>query len=281
MHAHHRHYYHRSHVHHYNRHRYYGSGFHLSFHFGYGSYVGFRYYYPYRHYISGLDYAFFYSAPVSYTYVPYGFYCDSEPLYVSRRPYVVTEEVPEYETVESEEIEDGGEVEVEPAPATATPTAERFLRDASTAFGKADYTEAAEKFRLAAVAAPEHAGPLFAFAQALLALGKDKYAARVMRRAINMNADLVREPGDIVGVYKDQAEFDRILAQLEARAAGSDETSDERFLLAAQRFFSGDPRALPELEELWKQLPGDVAVDRLYDAARKRFEKAESLPPIK
>lgn len=258
----------------------------MSFHFGHGHYVGLRYYYPYRHYVSGRDYAFFYSAPISYSYVPYGFYCDAPSLYVYRHRTVVrSEEIVDYETTDNEEDlddvlnENEGE-EVEPRPAASSPTSERFLRDASAAFRKADYDEAAKMFRLAGMASPKDGGPPFALAQAALALGKDAYAARMLRMALRLNPALVRESGDIVGVYRDQAEFDRVMSELTARADDTEAGSDARFLLAAQRYFSGDPRAKADLATMADHVHGDPAIDQLNEAAQKRFKATEDFPPL-
>ena len=60
-------------------------------------------------------------------------------------------------------------------------TTERFLRQGSEAFAKADYETAAEEFRMAVVSSPKIAAPRFAFGQALIALGDYPYAARVLR----------------------------------------------------------------------------------------------------
>jgi hypothetical protein len=261
---------------------YAGSGFYLGFSFGVGAYFGFGYYYPWYH--CGSHYAFFYGAPLSYCYVPYGFYCDSSPTYVTRYVYVQdTYPTTEYETVEvappAEKPAEGQQV-VEPEPAAGSPVAEKYLRDASDAFRKAEYLEAARLFRLAALSVPENAGPLFALGQSLVALGSDAYAAKVIRKAVIMNPGLAKEPGDIVGVFQTQAEFDRVMGELQKRAEESPVGSDARFLLAAERYFSGDPKAVEGLAELRAALPGDQAVEILDAAAAKRFAAAGDLPPI-
>lgn len=261
---------------------YYGSGFYLSFTFGFGAYAGLSYYYPWYH--CGSDYAFFYGAPLSYCYVPYGFYCDASPVYVTRYVYVEDTYPPtDYEAVDAappaEKPAEGQEV-VDPEPAAGSPVAEKYLRDASDAFRKADYLEAAKLFRLAALSAPENAGPLFALGQALIGLGSDAYAAKVIRKAVLMNPGLVKEPGDIVGVFKDQTEFDRVMGELRGRAEQSTAGSDARFLLAAERYFTGDPKAVEGFRELRAALPGDQAVTLFLEAAEKRFAAAGDLPPV-
>jgi thioredoxin-like negative regulator of GroEL len=223
---------------------------------------------------------------VSYCYVPYGFYWGYDPIYITRTVYVRedypireygTEELPPEEVVEPQP---GDEV-VDPQPAAGSPAAERFLREASEAFREADYTTAADKFRLAAISAADQAGPLFAFGQALLALGKDDYAARVLRAAFRLDPELPRETGDIAGVYKDAAEFDRVMRALEERAAASPEGSDARFLLALQRYFTGDPRARRDFAALAQALPEDETVALFRMAVEERFKAEAELPPLR
>jgi hypothetical protein len=262
---------------------YCGSGFYLGFSFGYGAYLGWNYYYPWYHCGSGLSFAFFYGAPVSYAYVPYGFYCDAEPVYVTRYVYVQdtypTEDYQVVETAPPAEAPAEGQQVVEPEPAAGTPVAEKYLRDASEAFRKADYLEAAKLFRLAALSAPDNAAPLFALGQALVGLGSDAYAAKVIRKAVLMNTGLVKEPGDIVGVFQSQDEFARVLGELAKRAQESPAGSDARFLLAVEQYFSGDPKAVESFREVDAALAGDEAVALFRVAAEKRFGGAD-LPPV-
>ena len=185
----------------------------------------------------------------------------------------------DYEDVEV--IENGPEDKtVDPEPAAGSPTTERFLRAGSKAFHEARYEDAAKQFRLAAIASPENAGALFALGQALIALGKDEYALRVIRKAIELNPALVKEPGDIVGVYKDQSEFDKILRALENRAeAKANEAAP--LLIAVQRYFSGDPRARADFAAAKQARPDDTMVDLFIKAVEERFKAEVDLPPIK
>jgi hypothetical protein len=261
---------------------YASSGFYLGFTFGFGAYAGLSYYYPWYH--CGSNYAFFYDAPISYCYAPYGFYVDAEPVYVTRYVYVEdTYPTTDYEAVEAKPPEpqpaEGQDV-IEPEPAAGSPVAEKYLRDASDAFRKADYLEAAKLFRLAALSAPDNAAPLFALGQALVGLGSDAYAARVIRKAVLMNPGLVKEPGDIVGVFKSHEEFERVMGELATRAEQSLPGSDARFLLAAERYFSGDPKAVEGFADLKGVLPEDQAVALFHGAAAKRFASADDLPPV-
>ena len=281
---------------HYNRHSYYNNGHvPISFHYNRGPYDGWRYYSPYRHW-SGAHFGFFYAAPVSWAYVPFGFYSDSAPVYTTNYIYLREEPAEEYvyEVTESDEepvalVESADEpvepaepaAEVEPEPAAGTPVAERYLREASVSFRESDYFEAATKFRLAALAVPENAGPLFALGQALVGMGSDIYAARVIRKALLMNPDLVKEPADLVGVYASREEFDKVFTALRERAGHTKADSDAHFLLGVQLYFSGDPRATNALQELADELPEDRVVELLNEAAIQRYVKAaDELPPV-
>lgn len=265
---------------HYNYHGYYcGSGWRVSFHFGWGSYWGWRCYWPYYNYYGGCHWGFFYPWPVTYCYVPFGFYWGGAPVYVTRYVYV-KEETPQYEVVEQDEepAQDAEGKVVDPKPAAGSPVTEKYLREASELFQQGKYLEAAKKFRLAAISSPDSAAPHFALGQALIALGSYEYAAKVLRKALRLNPDLVREPGDIVGVYPSQDEFDRVMVDLE-QAAG--ESVDARFLVGVQRYFSGDPRARASFAALGAELPDDELVKAFRDAVEKRFKAEAELPPVK
>jgi tetratricopeptide (TPR) repeat protein len=269
---------------HYHHHGYYPrSGFYLSFSFGWGAYYGWPCYYPYYHYYSGRHYGFFYSYPATYCYVPFGFYVDTAPLYVTRYVYV-TEKAPDYEVVEQESEpapETQGKEPVDTQPAADSPVTEKYLREASDLFREAKYLEAAKKFRLAAISSPDNAAPYFALGQALIAMGSYEYAAKVIRKAVALNPELVREAGDIVGVYQSQEEFDKVVQALEAKAAQSPAGSDLRFLAGVQRYFAGDPRARESFRALAEVRPDDAAVKLFGEAVEKRFKAEEELPPVK
>jgi hypothetical protein len=272
----------------------------LTFNFGFncGPFVGVSYFYPFHSFVLGCDYAFFYPAPVTYCYVPYGFYYETTPVYVTRYE-VVRETVPVvvYEqrvTYTEEEIAtrapaaggpaapaDGAEVKVaEPKPAAGSPATEKFLREASDHFRKKEYYEAAVQFRLGALSSPDLPGPLFALGQSLMAMGQDAYAARVLRKAVEMSPKLLEETGDITGVWADQAEYDRVMKELEDRALAGAEGGDAKFLLAAERYFAGDVRCRDDFDRLHDARPNDGAVANFRQAITLRFKNAEELPAI-
>jgi len=309
-----------SHAHKPQYHKYYRDrGIHVSFRYPSGPYTGFRYYSPYYDYVHERHCAFFYPAPVTYVYVPFGFYADAEPEYVTDSEAIDDSYgTPRYESVEVEDAtsdlplglpgaesapdssipgapfeNDGADdaeaveppVELEPMetitpnPAAGGPVTEKFLREASESFAHGDYVTAAEKFRLASVSAPQLASPMFALGQSLIAVGSDDYAARVMRRALELAPDLVKETGDVTGVYRSPQEFDRVMADLRDRAASTEPGSDSRFLVGLQEYFSGDPRARATFAEHLAARPADEAARLMKEATDVRFGSAE-LPPV-
>lgn len=282
-------------------HRWYDDhGWNLTFSFGAscGPYYGVSYYRPFHSWVFGCDYAFFYPAPVTYCYVPFGFYGVATPYYVTRYevvretvPVTVYEERVTYTTGEIDARAPAGapapaassdaDVKVaEPVPAAGSPATEKFLREASDHFRKKEYYEAAVQFRLAALSSPDLPGPLFALGQALTAMEQDAYAAKVIRRAVEMGPKMLQETGDISGVWESPEEFDRVVKALEARAAASPVDGDARFLLAAERYFSGDVRCRETFDLLHEARPLDGAVDRFRAASAQRFKGPEDLPAI-
>jgi tetratricopeptide (TPR) repeat protein len=168
----------------------------------------------------------------------------------------------------------------DPAPAAGSPATEKFLREASAHFRAKEYYEAAVKFRLAALSSPEIPGPLFALGQSLVAMEQDAYAAKVLRRAIEMSPKMLEETGDISGVWESPQEFDRVMKALEARSAESPVDGDARFLLSAERYFAGDVRCREGLDVLHQARPMDAAVEHLRAAASRRFKSPDELPAI-
>ena len=246
--------------------------------------VGYWGFYHSRHHFGYPFYSFWYPGYINYSYVPYGFYGGGTSIYINSSPYVyddygVVEEEPAAPAKNEGDVAEGPAQEPEAVPATSSATTEKYLREASEAFRSADYETAAKKFRLAALSSPTEAGPLFALGQSLVALKQDAYAARVIREAVTLSPEIVNQPGDITGVFKSPEEFERIRAELESRAGKSDPGSDPQFLLAVERYFTGDPRAVEDFDALAKALPDDKTVSTFVAEAKKRF-KTDKLPPI-
>ena len=73
----------------------------------------------------------------------------------------------------------------------------------------------------------------------------------------------------------------RILKQLETRAAAGEAGSNANYLLAVQRYFTGDPRARDTFRALARALPEDATVALFVKAVEERFKAAAELPPVK
>jgi len=235
---------------------------------------------PYYHHNTNRYCGFYYPRRVTYAYVPYGFYGSSPTVYIDvydgvRDDYVVDE----YEAEAPTQQFDDYEQQVEMRAAAGSAAAERYMREATEYFASGEYPEAARRFRLAAIAAPNESGPLFALGQSLIALKNYPYAAKVIRRAIDIEPTIVREGGDLVGVYGGREEFDRISKQLEQRISDRPEDLHAPFLLGVQQYFSGDPAARATFAELARRDRSDRIVAALLDVSERRFETASELPP--
>jgi len=254
---------------------------------------------------------------VTVAYVPYGFYYTQPTVWatetvVVERPVYVREEVPVY-------VPEGAPAPAptdplvrtseyrEPAPAApgpvneaapATPDAtqepkapigdgppvldeatEKLLREGSKAFAEARYSDALESFRMAVVASPEAVGPRFAFGQTLLAMGDYPYAARVLREALTMEPAILNAPGSIAGVYRDQAEFDRVLAALRVAVLEKRDDADRLFLLGYQQYFSGDSQCAVTFARMRERFPEDPSPALFEPAMQKRFPALSSTSP--
>ena len=66
-------------------------------------------------------------------------------------------------------------------------------------------------------------------------------------------------------------EFDRVMEALEARAAAVPTNADSTFVLAVQRFFTGDARSCQTLAWLLKAVPSDDVAALFVTASIERF----------
>jgi len=229
-------------------------------------------YSPYRR----CYYGFYYAWPVAYAYVPFGFYGGGTSVYIDTTGSVSDE----YVVQRYEEKAPQPEEDVEMRAAAESAAAERYMREATELFRAKDYPEAARRFRLAAIAAPDSAGPLFALGQALVVLENYPYAAKVIRQAIDLEPALLKESGDLGAVYSDREEFGRVQKVLAKRITDRPDDLHARFLLGVTQYFSGDPAARATFAGLAVSSPNDTIVASLAQAANERFRKADELPPI-
>jgi len=219
---------------------------------------------------------FYYPCTYAYAYVPFGFYGTGASIYIDVGGRVADD----YAIERYVEREPSAEEEAEVQAPAGSAAAERYMREATELFRKKDYPEAARRFRLAAIAAPDSAGPLFALGQALVALENYPYAAKVIRQAIDMEPELLREGGDLGSVYADREEFHRVRVQVAQRIADRPDDVHALFLLGIAQYFSGDPAARDTFGKLLAADSGDRIARSLAEASAERFRKADELPPI-
>lgn len=159
----------------------------------------------------------------------------------------------------------------QPEPPRTSPSVLQDLRIGAAAFRRADYEEAMLRFKSAAELAPDDAAPLMALAQAELALGRDAQAARDIRRAVRLRPEMLRTSRAIASAYGEGVEFDRVMEALETRAAAVPGNADSKFVLAVQRFFTGDARCRETFTWLQKAVPDDDVAALFVEACLERF----------
>jgi len=236
---------------------------------------------PYYHGNTGKYRGFHYRQPVTVVYVPFGFYGGCRTTYVNTSDAVRDEyAIDEYEAVDPDSYAHDDADALRPEAAAGSAAAERYMREASTLFGNGEYPEAARRFRLAAIAAPGEAGPLFAMGQALVALKNYPYAAKVTRQALDLEPTLLREGGDLVAVYGNREEFDRVQATIQARIKARPDDEHALFMLGVGQYFSGDPGARETFRALDARSRNDRIITGFKQAVDERFKRAEDLPEI-
>jgi tetratricopeptide (TPR) repeat protein len=220
---------------------------------------------------------FYYGGRVAYAYVPFGFYSDGGvSVYVDDADAVRDE----YEVDRYEQRDPAPEEQVAYEAAAGSAAAERYMREATGLFGKGEYPEAARRFRLAAIASPKNAAPLFAMGQALIPLENYPYAAKVIRQAIDLEPTLLREGGDLGAVYESREEFTRVQKVVEKRIKERPDDLHALFLLGVMQYYAGDPAARNTFTKLNGAMRNDRIVASFVAAVDERFEKAKELPPI-
>ncbi|MEM8883399.1 MAG: hypothetical protein AAGD14_04990 [Planctomycetota bacterium] len=234
---------------------------------------GQTYHGTYYHSTSGRHVGFYDKRPVTRCYVPFGFYGTRTESRVAVTPEVI-------ESVIEEPAPEPEEERVYEA-AAGSAAAERYMREASELFANGEYPEAARRFRLAAIASPERAAPLFALGQALIPLENYPYAAKVLRQALDRDPTLFRESGDLGAVYKTREEFGRVQQLLRTRIEARPDDLHAPFLLGVLQYYGGDPAAQKTFEGLAQGQPNDTVVRGFVDAAKDRFQRSSELPEIK
>lgn len=201
--------------------------------FGFGFY--WPYYYCYDRYWPPY-YAYWYPYDYGY-YWGYASYCPSRVVVYASYPSTVVIG------------DDGG--------APAPPEDPMALGDLLLREG--DYEGAAAAYRKVVEAEPDNSVAKFALADALFALGRYHEAAYMARKGLTQDPGWLDAEVDKARLFKDLAEFDRLLGMLQASASASAYDNAIWFLLGYQLFYAGRlDEARSALGTCLSLLPGDA-----------------------
>ena len=155
-------------------------------------------------------------------------------------------------------------------------TYQQAMATGHAAFAAAEYGLAVRQFLLAAAANQGDPTSRLCAAHAHVALGDYEPAARLLRRAIELQPKLIYLPMDIRNAYGDRADFPRHLENLRDAVNFDTDNGDLWFVLGYCYFFSNNmTRAGEALENAARLRPDDKIVARLADLAQT------SAPPSK
>ncbi len=239
-----------------------------SIHFGFSSFWRNGYCYPWW-------WGSYLSCWVPYWSVSYYPYYRSYASCATRVVYQTIYEQP-YETVTVVEqapvAEPVGEAVAvaNPSP-TISIAADRYLTLGDQAFRDGRYTDSVQFYAKAVEFAPEHGALYLVLSDALFAAGDYHYAAYAVRRAFELEPELVRGVVDKHAFYPDPADFDRQLAVLELYLEDHPSDQDARLVLGLNYLFGGRPLAAVELFEASAAAPlaNDAASAAILSTARE------------
>jgi len=142
---------------------------------------------------------------------------------------------------------------VAPAPAPAAdklgPAAMRYLELGDAAFSELRFADAVHFYARTIEFEPDRGMLHLVLADALFATGDWHFAAYSIRKALQLEPELVAAPVDKHQFYADPLEFDRQLATLELFNDEHPSDADGRLVLALNMLFGGRPEAAMKLLE--------------------------------
>jgi tetratricopeptide (TPR) repeat protein len=154
------------------------------------------------------------------------------------------------------------------------------MRSGLAAFRQGDYATAVKQFILAANLNQGDAASRLHAAHAMVALGHYDEAAPSVRRAIQLQPQLVYLSIDIRADYGVQQDFDVHYAKLKAATEQQADHPDLWFLLGYYQFFSGRAQeAYSSLKKSDELAPGSRTTQRLLDAAKLSAPAEPPAPP--
>jgi hypothetical protein len=241
--------------------------------------------YPYAHHY------YWYGHPYGYGWCPSVYYSSAfyhaayaPPVYVESEPVVIVEPSAPPPTViivgdGDAQVVQGDAVVVDQRPPTPSGSAgdlpvsgaaDSYLTLGDRAFREGRYADAVHFYAKATELEPQVGVFSLVLSDALLATGDYGYAAFALRRALEIEPELVESDVDKRTFYSDPQEFDRQLATLELFLQDHPADQDARLVLAANYLFSGAPAAAVDLlqSDLAQPLAEDQAAQLILARAQ-------------
>lgn len=156
------------------------------------------------------------------------------------------------------------------AESTLSIAAQRYLELGDRAFREGRYTDAVQFYAKAVEFAPGQGALYLVLSDALFASGDYHYGAYAVRRALELDPDLVQSQIDKHGFYPDPQQFDAQLASLESYLNEHTTDRDARLVLALNYLFGARAKdALRVLESAASAMADDQAAQKILTRARE------------
>lgn len=205
------------------------------------------------------DYAYY--APVSTV-----IYTQPEVIYVQSEPVGET-------VVMSQPAAPAGRV-APPAALTESPlsiAAQRYLELGDRAFREGRYLDAVQFYAKAVEFAPDRGALYLVLSDALFAAGDYHYGAYAVRRALELEPELLETNVDKHGFYADPSQFDLQIQTLERYLDEHPGDRDARLVLALNYLFGGNAEsAARAIEGASPSMADDAAAQSIRNQARAR-----------
>jgi tetratricopeptide (TPR) repeat protein len=235
-----------------------------------------------------------YSNSLYYAWPSFGYwggYTTYEPTVIVREtvPYYVEVPVSTESVVTGDYpatvIREAPVVEATPDSEATPPANAAILDEANRLFADGRYSEAREQYLRIVLADGNDGVAKLAYGLSSLALGEFQTAAAAVRGALAATPDLVGNPIDIRGFYREPETFERHVDSvrvhlIRTEADGLTDDAREAGLLLAFLFFASAQAELAEttLAELAGRNPGDSLIHSLLEAARNVLQTRTPAP---
>ena len=156
----------------------------------------------------------------------------------------------------------------------------RAMVDGHGAFALGEYGPAARHFLLAATLNQGDPAARLCAAHAQIALGNYDAAARLLRRALELQPRIAYLPIDVRKAYGKPGDFGKHVAALLEAVKGDADDAELHFLLGYYYFFSDDmAKAARSLGEAAKLAPRDSVIRLLADVAKLTAPTGQKTAP--